>query len=94
MKFPKEIRTYCPYCRTHTIHKIKIATKRPRSKAHPISQSQRRFLRKLKGYGSFPRPKPKSEGKPTKNVDLRLTCNECKKIHTKTGFRVKKLEWV
>ncbi|RLJ08301.1 MAG: 50S ribosomal protein L44e, partial [Candidatus Aenigmatarchaeota archaeon] len=68
--------------------------KRPRGKGHPMSQAQRRFERKLKGYGSFPRPNPKGEGKPTKKVDLRLECQECGKKHTKKGFRVRKFELI
>jgi len=94
MKFPKNINTYCPYCRKHTAHTVKLQKKKPRGSAHPQSKSQLRFLRKLKGYGSFPRPNPKGEGKATKKVDLRLTCSECKKMHTKKGFRIKKFELV
>jgi len=94
MKFPKVVNRYCPYCRKHTEHTVKLAKRRARGKAHPTSQSQRRFLRKLKGYGSFPRPKASGEGKPTKNIDLRLTCKECGKAITKKGFRVRKLNFV
>ncbi len=94
MKFPKVIKTYCPSCKAHKEHTIKLASKKGRSKAHPMSQSVKGFKRKLSGYGSFPRPNPKGEGKPTKKVDLRLQCKECKKIHTKKGFRAKKFELV
>ncbi|MEM5871597.1 MAG: 50S ribosomal protein L44e [Candidatus Aenigmatarchaeota archaeon] len=94
MKFPKSINTYCPKCKKHTEHMVKVAKRKARSSAHPLSQAQRRFERKLKGYGSFPRPKARGEGKPTKKVDLRLTCKECGKAHTKKGFRVKKFELV
>ncbi len=94
MKFPKTMRTYCPKCRKHTEHAVKHVKKKARGKAHPLSQSAKRFKRKLKGYGSFPRPNPKGEGKPTKKVDLRFECKECKKKHTKKGFRIKKFELV
>ena len=94
MKYPKTVRTLCPFCKKHTEHSIKQSKRKGRSKAHPLSQSQRRFKRKLKGYGSFPRPNPKGEGKPTKKVDLRLTCSECKKAHTKKGFRVRRFELI
>ncbi len=94
MKFPKVIKTYCPTCHRHQEHTIKLASKKGRSKAHPMSQSVKGFQRKVKGYGGFPRPKPKGEGKPTKKVDIRLQCKECKKIHTKKGFRAKKFELV
>jgi len=92
MKFPKMINTYCPTCRKHTEHTVKQAKRKGRSTAHPLSQSQRRFKRKMEGYGSFPRPKPTGEGKPTKKLDLRLLCKQCGKMHTKKGFRVKKFE--
>ncbi len=94
MKFPKTIKTYCATCKKHQEHTVKLASKKGRSKAHPMSQSVKRFQRKMKGYRGFPRPKPKGEGKPTKKVDLRLQCRECKKTHTKRGFRIKKFELV
>ncbi|OYT42804.1 MAG: 50S ribosomal protein L44e [Candidatus Aenigmarchaeota archaeon ex4484_224] len=90
MKFPKEVRIYCPYCKKHTIHEVIIVKKRPRSK---LSQGQRRFLRKMKGYGSFPKENPKGREKPTKRYDIRFKCKECGKIHTHgKSFRIKKLE--
>jgi large subunit ribosomal protein L44e len=94
MKFPKVIRTLCPYCKKHTEHTVRQIKKKPRASRHPMSQAQRRFERKMRGYGSFPRPNPSGEGKPTKKVDLRLKCKECGKSHTKKGFRVKKFELV
>ena len=92
MKYPKTLKTYCPTCKKHTEHAVKTVKKKARGKAHPESKAQKRFERKMKGYGSFPRPNPKGEGKPTKKLDLRLQCNECKKQHTKKGFRIKKFE--
>lgn len=92
MKAPKTTRVLCPFCKKHTSHQIKLVKKRARSSAHPDSHSQRRFKRKLKGYGSFPRPNPKGEGKPTKKVNISLQCTECKKKHSRKGFRVKKFE--
>ncbi|MEM5797963.1 MAG: 50S ribosomal protein L44e [Candidatus Aenigmatarchaeota archaeon] len=94
MKFPKTIRTLCPYCKKHTEHKVSVVKKRARGSGHPMSLAQRRFERKIKGYGSFPRPNPKGEGKTTKKVDIRLECQECKKKHTKKGFRARKFELV
>jgi len=90
MKYPKTVRMYCPYCKKHTIHKVVIVKKKPRRKT---AHGQRIFLRKLKGYGSFPRPKPNYE-KPTKRVDLRFKCSVCGKSHTRgKGWRTKKLEF-
>ncbi len=90
MKIPKEVRIHCPYCKKHTVHTVETAKKRPR---RTLAQGQRRFLRKMKGYGSFPKENPKGREKPTKKVDLRYKCKECGKMHTKgKGFRIKRLE--
>lgn len=89
VKYPKTIRTFCPFCRKHTEHEVEVVKKRPRGK---LKKGERAFQRKLKGYGSFPRPKPSGE-KPTKKLDLRFKCKECGKKHTRgKGFRVKKFE--
>lgn len=93
MKYPKTVNRYCPHCRKHTEHRVKRVKRKGRGQAHPMSQSQKRFKRKLKGYGSFPRPNPKGSGKPVKKVDLRFECQECHKKQTKKGFRVKRLEF-
>ncbi|WP_456454555.1 50S ribosomal protein L44e [Methanopyrus sp.] len=87
-KIPRKIRTYCPYCRKHTIHEVERAKKNP---ARKMSWGQRQFERVLKGYGGFPRPKPSGE-KPTKKVDLRYRCTECGKAHTRKGWRAGTLE--
>ncbi len=91
MKFPKTLRTYCPYCRKHTLHKVELVKKRPR---RTLAHGQRRFLRKMKGYGSFPKENPKNREKATKKVNLKLTCQECKKAHSIKGWRAKKFELV
>ena len=91
MKFPKEVRTYCPYCKKHTIHKVEIVKKKPR---RTLAQGQRRFLRKMKGYGSFPKENPKGREKPTKKVDIRLRCTVCSKAHSIEGWRAKKFQLV
>jgi large subunit ribosomal protein L44e len=91
MKFPKTIRTYCPYCKKHTEHKVELAKKKPR---RTLAIGQRRFLRKMKGYGSFPKENPKNREKSTKRVNIKLTCLECKKSHFIEGWRAKKFELV
>ena len=94
MKYPKIVMALCPTCRKHTEHTVKQIKKRGRSTAHPASKSVKRFERKMKGYHGFPRPQPSGDGKPTKKVDLRLLCKVCGKMHTKSGFRIKKFELV
>ena len=60
-----------------------------------MAQGQRRFLRKMLGYGSFPKENPGKREKPTRKVDLRFKCSVCGKKHMHgAGFRVKKLELV
>lgn len=91
MKFPKQLNTFCPTCRHHTIHDVEIAKKKPR---RALAQGQRRFLRISKGYGSFPRPNPDYE-KATKKIDLRYKCTVCGKKHMRgRGWRAKKFEIV
>lgn len=91
MNFPKNQRIFCPNCRTHTDHTVDVTKKKQRRK---MAQGQRRYLRKLLGYTSFPRPKPDHE-KPTKRTDLRYKCSKCNKKHTKgKGFRNKKFKIV
>ncbi len=95
MKFPKKVNTFCPSCRKHSVHVVKQAKKRVRGTAHPNSQANRRKDRHKRGYGGHGKySKPAVSKKPTQKVDLRLQCEECKKMHTKEGFRVKKFELV
>ena len=92
MKYPKEKRMFCPNCGKHQLHSVEIAKKRQR---RTMAQGQRRFLRKMLGYGSFPKENPKGREKSSKKIDLRLKCKVCGKMSTKgKGFRVKKLELV
>ncbi len=89
MRFPKEIKAYCPYCHTHTTQKVVVVKKHERG---TLSAGQRRFLKVMKGYRGFPRPKAEVV-KQTKRIDIRLKCSKCGKMHTKTRtFRVKKFE--
>ncbi|MEM5829600.1 MAG: 50S ribosomal protein L44e [Candidatus Aenigmatarchaeota archaeon] len=92
MKFPKEIRTFCPYCGKHTTHTIEVAKRR---KKRSLASGERRFHRAMKGYGSFPRSNPRGREKPTKKIDLRFKCKVCGKAHTRgKGWRAKKFELV
>ena len=88
---PKDQRKYCPICKKHTDHTVKKAS--TTKKRRTMARGQRRFLRKMKGFGSFPKENPKGREKPTRKLDLRYTCKTCKKQHTiGKGFRVKKFE--
>ena len=90
MKMPKNQKKYCPFCRKHTEHIVEEAKRKPRRQD---TRSQRRFLRKMKGYGSFPKENPKGREKPTRKLDFRYKCTVCNKKHSiGEGFRSKKLE--
>lgn len=90
MEMPEKQRKFCKHCKKHTMHKVKEASRKPR---RSTTKSQRRFKRKLKGYGSFPKENPKGREKPTKKKDLRFKCEECEQSHPiGKGFRVKKFK--
>ncbi len=91
MLIPKKQKRFCPKCRAYTEHTVEEAKRRPRRKN---TKSQRRFLRKLRGYGSFPKENPKGREKPTRKLDFRYKCSKCGKKHiVGKGFRVKKTEF-
>lgn len=91
MEMPKTQRKYCPFCRKHTMHTVRrIGIGKIKRR---MAEGQRRFKRKMKGFGSFPKSNPKGRAKPTRKLDLRYKCKECGKEHTiGKGFRVKKFE--
>ena len=91
MKFPKEIRAYCPHCRKHTTQKAKLVSK---GKARHQAIGTRKHERKLLGHGG------KRAGKvPVKKQGTRqkitLECSVCKKKHERVvgGRTKKKLEF-
>lgn len=88
MKFPKKMRTHCPSCRKHTVHKVHRESK---GTARSQSWGQRQYKRVASGYGGQPRPKQKSFAKATKKANLVLECTECGKKHVRTGPRTKKM---
>ncbi|MEM2948149.1 MAG: hypothetical protein QXY05_02105 [Candidatus Anstonellales archaeon] len=87
MKVPKEIRTYCPKCKKHTVHTVKIASK---GRASSLSFGTRKHEKKLKGHGGK-RAGEKTVKKQGKRQKIILSCPECKKSHEKVlGTRTKK----
>ncbi len=91
MKFPKRIRTYCPRCKTHTIHTVSVYK---HGKRRSIAEGQRRYVRKQEGYGSKRRPEQKKFAKVTKKVVLKITCTQCGYSRHILGIRLKKIELV
>ena len=86
----KKVRKLCPMCRKHTEQSVELVKNRPRSE---LRAGQKRFRRKLKGYGSFPRPKPAGREKTVRKLDLRYKCSGCNKKYSKKGFRSGKFEF-
>ncbi len=86
---PRRIKRYCPTCKKHNDHEVERVRKR---KASEFKWGQRRFRKVTAGYRGFPRPKPEGREKPTKRVNLRFRCKECKKAHQAPALRAKKFE--
>ncbi len=91
MKVPNQIRTYCPRCRRHTVHKVVLYKA---GKRRTLAEGERRFAAKKKGYGSKRAAEQKRFAKITKKQVLKLICNECGYILHKEGIRLKKVEIV
>ncbi|GAB6148295.1 50S ribosomal protein L44e [Stetteria hydrogenophila] len=91
MKFPKKIRTYCPRCRTHTVHTVTVYK---HGKRRSMAEGQRRYMRKQEGYGSKRRPEQKRFAKVTKKVTLRITCTQCGYKRHILNIRLKRIELV
>jgi large subunit ribosomal protein L44e len=89
MKVPKEIRTYCPKCKSHTDHQVSIYKK---SKERAMSDGARRQARRKRGYGGQKFPELKRTAKTTKKQLLRLSCRTCNSVVYRYGIRLRKLE--
>jgi len=89
-KIKPEINTYCPICRKHRKHKVRLAKK---GAARSMAKGTRRHNRKLKGYGGKVAGE-KTVRKLGKRQKITLQCKECKKKHERViGSRTKvKLE--
>ena len=91
MKFPKELNAYCPYCKTHQVHKAKAVSKgRPRT----LAEGNRAHARQLMGHGSK-RAGEKSVKKQGKRQKVILQCSKCSKKQERVigGRTTKKLEF-
>ena len=89
MKFPRTINRYCRTCRVHTKHNVSIYKK---GKESMLSEGKRRFERKKKGYGSFPKEIFHKNAKLNKRTTPLLECSECGKKQYAKSYRVKRLE--
>ncbi|VVB56819.1 50S ribosomal protein L44e [uncultured archaeon] len=91
MKYPKEVRTYCPKCKSHTTHKVKLVSK---GAARPMAIGTRKHERSLLGHGGK-RAGEKTVKKQGKRQKIVMECTQCKKKHERViGVRTrKKLEF-
>lgn len=88
MKFPKETRAYCPTCRKHQTHKVKLASK---GRARTLAVGNRSHQRSLLGHGGK-RAGEKTVKKQGKRQKLTFECSSCNKKQERIlrGGRTKK----
>ena len=91
MKFPKEMRTFRPSCKRHTLHSVSLYK---RGKERASSWGARRQARRKRGYGGQKFPELIRTAKTTKKATLRLKCKECNKEVMRKGTRLRKAEIV
>lgn len=89
MKFPRIINRYCPTCRAHRIHNVSLYKK---GKENMLAEGKRRFEKKKRGYGSFPKEIFHKNAKINKKSTPVLECSECGKKQYAKAYRVKKFE--
>jgi large subunit ribosomal protein L44e len=87
MKIVRETRVYCPRCNKHTVHTIRLYSKKPE---RGQSMGMRRRARKLKGYVGKVKGKA-TQYKISKRQKALLVCKECGYIVERVyGTRTKK----
>jgi large subunit ribosomal protein L44e len=89
MKAPKEIRTHCPKCNTHTLHTLALYK---RGKERTGALGARRHAEDKRGYGGQKFPELVRTAKTTKKLTLRLRCKDCGTTLIRPGLRLRKLE--
>jgi large subunit ribosomal protein L44e len=85
---PKQIRTYCPKCKTHTPHTVSVYKA---GKRRALAKGERHHEREKKGYGGQKYPLQHEFAKTTKKQTLRLKCKKCGYMYHKDGIRLRKL---
>ena len=89
MKFPKEMSTYCRWCKHHTSHSVGLYK---RGKERAGSWGARRQAGRKRGYGGQKFPELIRTAKTTKKATLRLKCKECNRESMRDGIRLRKAE--
>jgi len=85
---PKEIKTYCPKCKTHQIHSVTLYKA---GKRRALAKGERAHEREKHGYGGQKYPLQREFAKTTKKQTLRLKCKVCNYMRHKDGIRLRKL---
>ncbi len=89
MIIPKELASYCPTCKKHTRHKVKVTTTKIKP-GRTLAWGTRRHERKLRGYHGKVKGKAKVKKQGIRNK-IMLECLTCKKKHERTiSGRMKK----
>ncbi len=100
MKYPKQVKRYCPTCKKHSLQKVSEVKGRVRGSLKHGSIQRARKRGRGRGYGNLGKwgSKPalskfKMTGaKSSKKTNLRFTCTICNKTNIQSkGFRTKKL---
>jgi len=76
MKVPPKIKTYCPKCKKHVEHDVKLDRV---GKESGMNRGRRRYDSVKAGYGGSPRTPKKPNYKIGKRPVIIITCGECKK---------------
>lgn len=79
MLVPKEMNAYCPYCKKHQLHKVKVITNKARV-GRAMAQGNVRHADKLLGYHGKVSGKKMVKKQGIKNK-IMLECTVCKKKH-------------
>jgi large subunit ribosomal protein L44e len=89
MKMQKELRRFCPKCKTHTVQSVSIYKK---GRDRKTAEGARRHAEDKKGYGGQKFPELKRTAKTTKKITLRYTCKNCQRKTMNDGIRMRKME--
>lgn len=85
---PKEIRTYCPKCKSHQLHAVTLYKA---GKRRALAKGERHHEREKKGYGGQKYPLQREFSKTTKKQTLKLKCKVCGYTRHREGMRLRKL---
>ncbi len=88
MNMPKEIMTYCPRCKKHTVHTVSLYKD---GRRRVLAKGERAHERERRGYGGQKYPMLRRKAKVTKKQTLKLKCKDCGYTLHREGVRLKKL---